>query len=46
MPQRTSAASRSGRTSTASITERAGGVLVVTGYGRDDIGPFDFEFTK
>ena len=36
----------SGRTSTASITERPGGVLIMTGSGRDDIGPFDFEFTK
>ena len=36
----------SGRTSTASIIERPGGVLVMTGSGRDDIGPFDFEFTK
>ena len=35
----------SGRTSTASIIER-GGVLVMSGSGRDDIGPFDFEFTK
>ena len=36
----------SGRTSTASIAERPGGVLVMTGTGRDDIGPFNFEFTK
>jgi hypothetical protein len=36
----------SGRTSTASVVERAGGILVLTGSGRDDIGPFDFEFTK
>jgi hypothetical protein len=36
----------SGRTSTAWITERTGGMLVMTGSGRDDIGPFDFEFTK
>jgi multidrug efflux pump subunit AcrB len=36
----------SARTSTASITERSGGMLVMTGTGRDDIGPFDFEFTK
>ena len=36
----------SGRTSTATVVERAGGVLVMTGSGRDDIGPFDFEFTK
>ena len=36
----------SGRTSTASITEGAGGNLVMRGSGRDDIGPFDFEFTK
>ena len=34
------------RSSTASITERTGGVLVMTGSGRDDIGPFDFEFTR
>ena len=36
----------SGRTSTASIVERSGGILVLTGSGHDDIGPFDFEFTK
>jgi hypothetical protein len=36
----------SGRTSTASLVERAGGIQVLTGSGRDDIGPFEFEFTK
>ena len=33
------------RTSTAWIGER-GGILVLSGSGRDDIGPFNFEFTK
>ena len=33
------------RASTASISERDG-VLIMTGTGRDDIGPFDFEFTR
>ena len=33
------------RTSTAWIGERAG-MLIMTGSGRDDIGPFNFEFTK
>ena len=36
----------SARSSTASVVERAGGVLVLTGSGRDDIGPFEFEFVK
>jgi hypothetical protein len=36
----------SSRMSTASIAQRPGGTLVMTGSGRDDIGPFDFEFTK
>ena len=36
----------SGRRSTASLSERADGVLVLTGSGRDDIGPFEFEFVK
>ena len=34
------------RTSTASLAERANGVLVLTGSGRDTIGPFEFEFVK
>ena len=35
----------SSRESTASISER-GGVMIMRGTGRDDIGPFDFEFTR
>jgi hypothetical protein len=35
----------SDRTSTASLAERDG-TLILRGTGRDDIGPFDFEFTK
>ena len=46
MMRNTSNTWRSDRRSTASIVERDGGVLVMTGSGRDIIGPFDFEFTK
>ena len=35
----------SSRESTASISER-NGVMIMRGTGRDDIGPFDFEFTR
>jgi hypothetical protein len=34
------------RTSTASLAERPDGILVLKGAGRDEIGPFDFEFTR
>jgi hypothetical protein len=34
------------RMSTASLSERANGTLVLRGSGRDNIGPFDFEFVK
>jgi hypothetical protein len=33
------------RTSTASLAERSG-MLVLSGTGRADVGPFDFEFTR
>ena len=33
------------RTSTASLGERSG-MLVLSGTGRADVGPFDFEFTR
>lgn len=33
------------RTSTASLAERSG-TLVLSGTGRADVGPFDFEFTR
>jgi hypothetical protein len=36
----------SDRMSTASLAERANGVLVLRGSGRDIIGPFEFEFVK
>jgi len=32
--------------SSASLTERQGGTLVLTGYGKSDRGPFYFEVTK
>jgi hypothetical protein len=34
------------RTSIASLGELPDGVLVLKGNGRDEIGPFDFEFTR
>ena len=34
------------RTSTASLGQRADGMLVLKGTGRSDAGPFDFEFTR
>jgi hypothetical protein len=32
--------------STASLSERENGTLVLRGSGRDNIGPFGFEFVK
>jgi formylmethanofuran dehydrogenase subunit C len=32
--------------SSASLTERSGGTLVLTGYGKSERGPFYFEVTK
>ena len=34
------------RTSTATLSERADGTLVLRGNGRSDRGPFDFEMTR
>jgi hypothetical protein len=34
------------RTSTASLSEGAGGMLVLRGFGHSDSGPFNFEVTR
>ena len=34
------------RGSSASLTERSGGTLVLSGYGHSDRGPYNFEVTK